>query len=154
MALLTLNAVSMTHPRILFGMARDGLFMKSALKVNKGGTPWVAMLIGSGLAVPMILSGAYVFVFKIQVATGIFAGVLYNAAYFALRRQRPEMERPFRAIGHPVLPALILAITVGLFVAVIVADPSGGLWMLALIAICLPVGIHLKRQRNLAEQTA
>lgn len=154
MALLTLNAVAMTHPRILFGMARDGLFLKSALKVNKGGTPWVAMLIGSGLAVPMILSGAYVFVFKIQVATGIFAGVLYNAAYFALRRQRPDMHRPFRAIGHPVLPALILAITIALFVAVIVADPSGGLWMLALIAICLPVGIHLKRQRNLAEQTA
>ena len=148
MALLTLNAISMTHPRILFGMARDGLFLNSALKVNKGGTPWVAMLIGSGLAVPMILSGAYVFVFKIQVATGIFAGVLYNAAYFALRRQQPEMERPFRAIGHPILPALILAITTGLFIAVIVADPSGGLWMLALIAICLPVGLHLKRQRS------
>jgi APA family basic amino acid/polyamine antiporter len=142
----------MTHPRILFAMARDGLFLKSALKVNRGGTPWVAMLIGSGFAVPLIMSGAYVFVFKIQVATGILAGVLYNASYFALRQQRPDMERPFRAIGHPLLPALILAITSGLFIAVIAADPEGGLWVLGLMAICVPIGMHLGRQKRLAGQ--
>jgi APA family basic amino acid/polyamine antiporter len=150
MALLTLNALVMTHPRILYGMARDGLFMRSALLVNRGGTPWVAMLIGTAVAVPLILTGAYVFIFKIQVATAIFAAVLYNAAYFALRAKRPHMERPFRAIGHPVLPGLILAITVALFAAIIIADPVSGLWMVGLIGICLPVGIHLGRERRKA----
>lgn len=150
MALLTLNALVMTHPRILYGMARDGLFLKSAMLVNRGGTPWVAMLIGSAVAIPMIFTGAYVFVFKIQVATGIFAGVLYNAAYFALRLKRPHMARPFRAIGHPVLPALILAICIALFAAVVIADPVSGLWVAGLIAICLPVGMHLGRQRRRA----
>ena len=111
------------------------------------------MLIGSGLAVPLIMSGAYVFVFKIQVATGILAGVLYNAAYFALRKQRPHMERPFRAIGHPVLPALILALTTGLFIGVIAADPIGGVWVLALMGICVPVGIHLGRERRRVRQS-
>lgn len=147
MALLTLNAIVMTHPRILYGMARDGLFLKSAMLVNRGGTPWVALLIGSVVAIPMILTGAYIFVFKIGVATGIFAAVLYNAAYFALRLKRPDMARPFRAIGHPVLPGLILAITIALFAAVVIADPVSGLWIVGLIGICVPIGLHLRRAR-------
>lgn len=97
MALFTLNALVMTHPRILFGLARDGLFLHHATYVNRGGTPWVAMLIGTAIAIPMILTGGYVFVFKIQVAAAILASVLYNAAYFTLRWTRPDLPRPFRA---------------------------------------------------------
>lgn len=148
MALLTLNALVMTHPRVLYGMARDGLFLKSATLVNRGGTPWVALLIGSAVTIPLILTGAYVFVFKIQVAVGLCAAVLYNAAYFALRLKRPDMARPFRAIGHPVLPALILAITAALLAAVVIADPVSRLWVAGLIAICLPVGLHLGREKR------
>ncbi len=148
MALLTLNAIIMAQPRILYGMARDGLFLHSAILVNRGGTPWVALLIGAVVAIPMILTGAYVFVFKIQVAAGLLAAVLYNAAYFALRLKRPHMPRPFRAIGHPVLPALILAITTALFAAVVIADPVSGLWVAALIGVCVPVGLHLGRERR------
>ncbi len=150
MALLTLNAIVMTQPRILYGMARDGLFLKSAMLVNRGGTPWAALLIGTMVAIPMVLTGAYIFVFKLGAATGIFAAVLYNASYFSLRLKRPEMARPFRAIGHPVLPALILGITIALFAAMAIADPVGGLWIAGLVGICVPVGLHLGRQRRKA----
>jgi APA family basic amino acid/polyamine antiporter len=150
MALLTLNALVMQHPRVLYGMARDGLFLKAAMLVNRGGTPWAALLMGTVVPVPMILTGAYIFVFKIQVAVVVFAAVLYNASYFALRLNRPHLHRPFRAIGHPVLPALILAITVMLFVAVVIADPVSGMCVVGLIAICLPVGLHLGRERRRA----
>ncbi len=150
MALLTLNALVMTHPRVLYGMARDGLFLKSAMLVNRGGTPWAALLIGTVVPIPMILTGAYIFVFKIQVAIVVFAAVLYNASYFALRLKRPQMERPFRAIGHPVLPGLILAITIALFAAVVIADPVSGLWVAGLICICVPVGLHLEQKRRKA----
>ncbi|WP_086608273.1 APC family permease [Erythrobacter donghaensis] len=150
MALLTLNALVMTHPRILYGMARDGLFLKSAMLVNGGGTPWVALLIGTAVPIPMILTGAYVFVFKIQVATGVFAAILYNASYFALRLKRPHMKRPFRAIGHPVLPGLILGITMALFAAVVIADPVSGLWVAGLIGVSIPVGLHLSREQRSA----
>lgn len=150
MALFTLNAIIMAMPRILYGMARDGLFLRSAMLVNRGGTPWVALLIGAVVAIPMVLTGAYVFVFKIQVAAAVLAAVLYNAAYFALRLKRPHLHRPFRAIGHPVLPGLILGITIALFAAVLIADPVSGLWVAGLIGICVPVGIHLQRARRTA----
>jgi APA family basic amino acid/polyamine antiporter len=102
----------------------------------------------------MILTGEYVFVFKIQVATGMLAAVLYNAAYFALRLRRPEMHRPFRAIGHPVLPALILMIATALFAGVAIADPTGALWVAGLIGICVPVGIELGRRRRIVARAS
>lgn len=149
MALFTLHALVMTTPRMLFGMARDGLFFRSALKVNRGGTPWVALLIASAIAIPLILTGAYVLVFKVQTALSVLASVLYNAAYFTLRRNAPDLPRPFRAWGHPVLPALILLITTGLFGAVMVADPESGWWVAGFTALCLPIGYILHRRRRL-----
>ncbi|MEE1876825.1 hypothetical protein [Altererythrobacter litoralis] len=51
------------------------------------------------------------------------------------------------------LPGLILAITAALLVAVIVADPESGLWVGGLMAICIPVGLHLGHKRRVAKAT-
>ncbi|MEH6701223.1 amino acid permease, partial [Parasphingorhabdus sp.] len=150
MALVTLNSIVMPTPRILFAMARDGLFLQSATRVNRGGTPTVALAISALIAFPLIWSGGFIFVFKLTGALSIFASSLYFAAFFALRRSQPDLPRPFRAVGHPVLPALALVISVLLLIAFIAADPISGVSMLGLIAICIPVGIHLGRERGRA----
>ncbi|QPL40761.1 amino acid permease [Erythrobacter sp. A30-3] len=150
MALGTLNAAIMMNPRTLFGMAEDGLFLKSALKVNRGGTPTVALALGFIVAVPLIFSGGYVFVFRLVGAMVLFASCLYVLSYFALRARQPELERPYRAKGHPFLPALVLLINVALLASFVIAEPFSGVIMAGMIAICIPVGIHLQRQRGLA----
>lgn len=102
----------------------------------------------------MILTGAYVFVFKIQVACAILVAILYNASYFVLRAKQPDLPHPFRAFGHPVLPALILLVTIALFAAVVIADPASGLWTAGFVAICIPVGVPLRTpsERRLPHQ--
>ena len=150
MALVTLNSIVMPTPRILFAMARDGLFLQSATRVNRGGTPTVALAISAMIAFPLIWSGGFIFVFKLTGALSIFASSLYFAAFFALRRSQPDLPRPFRAVGYPVLPALALVISVLLLIAFIAADPISGIYMIALMAICIPVGIHLGRERGRA----
>ncbi|MEH6789829.1 APC family permease [Parasphingorhabdus sp.] len=147
MALVTLNSIVMPTPRILFAMARDGLFPQAATRVNRGGTPIVALGISAMIAFPLIWSGGYIFVFKLTGALSIFASCLYLAAFFALRRNQPDLTRPFRAIGYPLLPALALAISVLLLIAFIAADPISGVYMAALIAICIPVGFVVHRRR-------
>lgn len=146
MALITLNALLMTAPRILFSMARDGLFLKAATRVNAGGTPWVALLMGSLVAAPLIVSGGYVFVFKIQTAFVILAAVLYCAAIFRLRRMQPDLARPFRAIGYPLLPAIVLIVNTAMLIAVLIADPAGAVWIVGLSAIAVPVGMMMGRR--------
>lgn len=69
-ALGTLNAVVMSNPRALYGMAEDGLFVKSALRVNRGGTPTFALTLGTALAIPLNYPGGYVFVFRLAGAVG------------------------------------------------------------------------------------
>jgi APA family basic amino acid/polyamine antiporter len=150
MALGTLNAVVMANPRTLYGMAQDGLFLKSALNVNRGGTPTFALAIGTVLAIPLIFSGGYVFVFRLAGAMVLFGSCLFVLSHFALRKSRPDLHRPYRAKGHPVLPALALAFNVALLASFVINDPLSGAVMAGMIAICIPVGIHLQRQRRLA----
>ncbi len=148
MALVTLNSLIMPLPRILFALARDGLFFKSAMKVNRGGTPYVGLAIAAAIIFPLIFSGGYVFVFKLMAALAIFLSVLYTAAFFVLRWKQPNLHRPFRAIGYPLLPAFLLLVVVGLLIAVLVADPVGAFWVIGLVAVCLPIGAVLGRQRR------
>ena len=155
MALGTLNAVVMSNPRILYAMAEDGLFPNIALKVNLGGTPTLALALGAVLAIPLIFSGGYVFVFRLSGAMVLFGSCLYILSYFALRKRQPDLVRPYRAKGHPYLPALALAINVALLSAFLISDPFSGAIMAAMIAICVPVGVYLKRgQRRLPTNNA
>jgi amino acid transporter len=153
MAVVTLNSLIMIMPRVLFGMARDGLFLHSATRVNRGGTPDIALLVSAVLTIGLIFSGGFVFVFKLMGALSIFVTVLYGAAFFALRRSQPGLPRPFRAVGYPLLPAIALLASVALLGSFIFADPISGLYMLGLITICIPVGIILHRRR-VAHRTA
>ena len=151
--IVAINAIVMGTARILYGMARDGLFLPVAMRVNKGGTPHIALAITAAVAVPLIFSGAFVFLFKLTAALAIFAFFLFEASLFALRRQQPNLHRPFRAIGYPLLPAFVCLLDLALLIAFIAADPMSGVYMLGLIAVCVPVGIVLHRRREAARRT-
>lgn len=148
---VAINAIVMGTARILYGMARDGLFLPMAMHVNKGGTPHIALAITAAVAVPLIFSGAFVFLFKLTAALAIFAFFLFELSLFALRRQQPDLHRPFRAIGYPLLPALVCLLDLGLLIAFIAADPISGVYMAGLIAVCVPVGFILYRRRRAGE---
>lgn len=145
---VAINAIVMCCARILYGLARDGLFLPMATKVNKGGTPHIALAITAAVAVPLIFSGAFAFLFKLTAALAIFAFFLYEASLFALRRQQPDLHRPFRAFGYPYLPAFVCILDLALLIAFIAADPMSGVYMAGLIAVCIPVGVILHRRRE------
>jgi APA family basic amino acid/polyamine antiporter len=148
LASTALNANIMGGPRVLFGLARDGLFLPVATRVNSGGTPHIAFAFTAALTMMLIFSGGFEFVFRLAGALIIFGFVIYDASLFRLRWTQPDLPRPFRAIGYPVLPALVLLIDTTLLIAFIAADPMSGLYMAALIALCIPVGIVLHRRRK------
>ncbi|MDC8755734.1 amino acid permease [Erythrobacter sp. sf7] len=154
MALITLNGCIMSTPRVLYGLAEDGLFLKSALQVNRGGTPTVALAVGTLFSIPLIFTGGYVFAFRLMGAMTLFAACLYILSHFSLRIRRPDMGQPYRARGHPILPALVLMINLALLISFVIAEPISGAIMAGMIAICIPVGVHLEREkRRLAPTT-
>jgi APA family basic amino acid/polyamine antiporter len=142
-----LNGLVMVIPRVLYGLGRDGLFLPVAQHVNRGGTPDVALLMSAALTMLLALTGEFETVFLLMGAITIFTMVVTDLSLFVLRRKEPDLPRPYRAIGYPLLPGLLLLIDTLLLCAVLASDPWSGLYMALLIALCIPVGLWLRRSR-------
>jgi len=144
MVVSSANAYILLVPRILYGLGRDGLFFRWSAHVNRGGTPDWAMVLTVAVSILLTLSGSFDTVFLLMSAMTLFTMVVTDLAYFVLRYREPELARPFRARGHPVLPILLLLIDGALFAAILWADPFGGMAMLAMIAIAVPVSLLIR----------
>ncbi len=145
-----LNGVIMVIPRVLYGLGRDGLFLRMAQHVNSGGTPDVALLMSAALSMLLALTGEFETVFLLMGGLVMFTMIITDASLFALRWKEPDLARPFKAIGYPVLPTLLLLIDALLFAAVLAADPWSGFYMLLLIGLSVPIALWLRRGRALA----
>ncbi len=144
-----LNSSVMVVPRVLYGMGRDGLFPRIAMRVNKGGTPDVALGLSAALMLILVFTGGFEFLFRLMGALTILVLVLYQMSLFGLRRSHPELQRPYRAKFYPIVPALVLMLDLGLLAAFVASDLFSGAVMLALVSICIPIGHYLARQRTI-----
>ncbi|MGH9708354.1 MAG: APC family permease, partial [Candidatus Acidiferrales bacterium] len=105
-------------------MARDGIFFRLAAKIHpKFRTPGNALVLQCALASLMALSGTFedltsLFIFS----TWIFYG-LAVVSLFRLRRTEPDMPRPYRTWGYPVVPGLFVAGAVALTISLWFARP-------------------------------
>jgi APA family basic amino acid/polyamine antiporter len=132
-----LNAILMIGTRILFAMGRDGLVSRRTASVNPGGTPGVATLVTTGVAVLLIASGTFQ---KLIALASVFLAVNYCVsclALVALRRREPGADRPFRAWGYPWSAAIVVAGAVVFLAGVLVNDTESAVKAIGLLAVGL-----------------
>jgi amino acid transporter len=119
-----LNGSMMTGPRIFFAMADRGLFFRGVARVSpRFQSPSVAIWLATALGVVYVLQNDFA-----QLADKFILGIwpfyaLAVAGVFVLRRKRPDLERPYRAVGYPVVPALFLLASLGMVANALVTDP-------------------------------
>jgi APA family basic amino acid/polyamine antiporter len=145
-----LNANVMAAPRILYGLAEQRLFPAAALAVNRGGTPSVAMVLTAAASIALTLTGEFETVFRIMAALGMFPLLMADLALFKLRRDAPDLPRPYRARFYPYLPALAVALDVLVLIAFLVSDWTSGLFILGAVAVAWPIGTWMRRSRSRA----
>ena len=129
-----LNAVVMIGTRILFAMGRDGLLWRKTATIGAGGTPTVATLLTTAVAVAGIISGTFQ---RLVAITAFFLALNYAVccvALFALRRREPARPRPFVAWGYPWSAGIVLAGAVAMVIGTLVGDTVNGAGALALLA--------------------
>ncbi len=119
-----LSANMLFCPRVNFAMARDGLFFSGLERVHpRFRVPTRAIVAQAAWSSLLCLSGK----FQALIEYVVFALVLFFAAsglaVIVLRRRRPELERPYRAWGYPVLPALFVLMNLAVFLNQIVSQP-------------------------------
>ena len=121
----TLNGSMMTAPRIFYAMAEDGLFPKAIARVDpKTSSPVGAVVLCTVLGVIFISISTFE-----ELADQFIIGIwpfyaLAVAGVFVLRRRRPDLERPYRTWGYPVVPVLFLLGAVFLLGNYLVSETS------------------------------
>ncbi|MFH0866055.1 MAG: amino acid permease, partial [Bacteroidota bacterium] len=114
------NGLILSGARVYYAMANDGLFFKGVSKLNKYAVPGIALIFQCIWASVLCLSGKYGDLLDYVVSAVLIFYVLTIAGIFILRKKKPDAERPYKAFGYPVLPALYiitaLAICIDLFI--------------------------------------
>ncbi|HTM25707.1 MAG TPA: APC family permease [Vicinamibacterales bacterium] len=130
-----LNAIMMIGTRILFAMGRDRLLPAGAAIVNARGTPTVATLATTAVAIALIATGTFQ---KLVAVASFFLAANYFVcclALFVLRRREPSAARPFRAWGYPWSAAIVVAGAAAFLIGALAADTKNAALALVLLAI-------------------
>jgi len=107
------NGLILAGGRVYYTMAKDGLFFKKTGELNKNAVPEYAMWAQAIVASLLCLSGKYNDLLDMVAFVVVLFYALTILGIFVLRKKRPAIERPYKAFGYPVLPAIyiILALT-------------------------------------------
>jgi APA family basic amino acid/polyamine antiporter len=142
--LSTINAYTLTAPRILYAMSCDKLFTHRATRVNKGGTPTVTLLLSTLAAVLFIVSGTFE---KVLAVLAFFFVANYTVAFisvFVLRWREPDLPRPYRVWGYPFTTIIVLAGSIAFLIGATIGDKQNSLKSLALLAVSVPAYFIIK----------
>lgn len=144
--LASVNGNTLTAPRVVYAMSRDGLFWRGAGLVNKGGTPAVALALSTTVAVLLIVfSGTFQRVLSALAFFFVTDLGLVFLSVFVLRRREPRAERPYRAWGYPLTTALALAGSAAFLAGAVASDTENSLYALALLAASYPAFLIFRR---------
>ena len=119
--LASLNGNVFVTPRVLFGLARDGLAPAVLARVNAGGTPGPAMIVVGLVAVALAATGQFGLLLSLAILIVLVIDGFSVAALFRLRARQPDA--PFRAPFYPYLPAFFILVYAVLFVGSAIAQP-------------------------------
>lgn len=104
------NGLILAGARLYYAMAKDGLFFKQAAHLNKNAVPARALWLQCGWASVLCLSGTYGDLLDYCTFTSLIFYMVTIGGLFLLRRSEPNAERPYRAFGYPLVPALYILI--------------------------------------------
>jgi APA family basic amino acid/polyamine antiporter len=155
------NGLILAGARVYFAMARDRLFFNSLGRTNRFHVPSIALIVqgfwASLLVLPRTVSrdqttgvlnfgNVYTQLLEYIVSVELVFGALAVLAVIVLRYRRPELERPYRTWGYPVVPVIFITLSVLLVInlAILAIDTSGIGYLIALTGI--PVYLLWRRR--------
>ncbi len=133
------NGLVLAGARVYHTMANDGLFFKQAGTLNKAGVPAYALWIQCAVASAWCLSGKYGDLLDMISFVVVMFYVLTIIGIFILRKKRPDAERPYKAFGYPILPAVYIILGSTFCVLLTIYKPKFVWPGLIIVAIGVPI---------------
>ena len=130
----------LASPRIFFAMADDKLLFEPIARVHpRWKTPHIAIALACALGVAMVMTQTF------EQLTDTFVLAMWPfyalsvAAIYTLRKTRPDVPRPYRVVGYPVVPAVFIAAAIYLVVNALMTEPLWTSITFAVVLLGLPV---------------
>jgi amino acid transporter len=142
-----LNGSILTGARVPFAAARHGLFFPAVARIHPVfHTPGVSILLLTGWSSLLVLSGKYDDLFNFVIFGSWILYAMATASVFVLRWKRPDLPRPYRTLGYPVVPILFLVGAAILEVRTLLDRPRQSLTGIVLILLGLPFYFYWTRR--------
>lgn len=143
-----LNGSILTGSRVPYALARDGYFFRRFAGVHpQHQTPGFSILALSAWSCVLVLSGRYDQLLTLVIFPSWILYGMATAAVIVLRIRRPDLPRPYRTLGYPVVPVLFVLVAALLLFFTLRNSPRESILGLVLIAAGFPFYRHWKRQR-------
>jgi APA family basic amino acid/polyamine antiporter len=135
------NGLILAGARVYYAMARDGVFFRRVGSLNARAVPAAGLIVQSVWVSLLCLTGTYGQLLNYVIFAALVFYVMTTIGLFILRAKRPDAERPYRAVGYPVLPALYMALAAAVAVILLIAPKTRteALSGLGLVLIGIPV---------------
>ena len=144
-ALGAASANALISPRVIHAMAQDGFMPRRVAEVNSGGTPTVATVASTAVALAFIATGTFDRALALIAFFFVANYLLSFVTVFVLRRREPETPRPYRAWGYPWTTGIAAAGSLAFLVGQCLGDTRNSLWSLALLGASYPVYLAARR---------
>jgi basic amino acid/polyamine antiporter, APA family len=142
------NGLIMAGPRVYYAMAKDGLFFKRVGEINKNGVPGFALVVQGIWSVLLCLSGSYGNLLDYVIFAVLIFFTLTILAIFILRVKRPDIPRPYKAFGYPVVPSLYILTTITVMVILLIYKPDYTFPGLGIVVLGIPVFYFWRKNTN------
>jgi APA family basic amino acid/polyamine antiporter len=141
------NGLILSGARVYYAMAKDGLFFKSTGKVHpKYLTPKNALIVQGIWTCVLCLSGSYGQLLNYVIFAVLVFYILTIGGLFVLRRTRPDAERPYKAVGYPILPAIYIVMALFIDVVLLRYQPQYTWPGLFIVLLGIPVYLVWSRR--------
>ncbi|MHC1707972.1 MAG: APC family permease [Bacteroidales bacterium] len=133
------NGLILSGARVYYAMAKDGLFFKKAGQLNHNDVPAYGLWIQCIWASVLCLSGTYSNLLDYVIFAVLIFYTLTIIGIFILRKRRPEAERPYKAFGYPVIPALYIVFAILMMADLLIFKPDYTWPGLIIVLLGIPV---------------
>jgi len=135
------NGLILAGARVYYAMARDGLFFRRVGTLNHRRVPAAGLIVQSIWVALLCLTGSYNQLLNYVIFAALVFYALTTIGLFMLRAKRPDIERPYRAAGYPVLPALYIVLTTVVMMLILLSPSTrqDAFLGLAIVVIGVPV---------------
>jgi basic amino acid/polyamine antiporter, APA family len=136
------NGLILAGARVYYAMARDGLFFRRVGTLDRHNVPRAALILQTVWTALLCLTGTYGQLLNYVIFAALVFYALTTIGLFILRRRAPDLPRPYRAFGYPVLPALYIALTAGVMVLLLLSPTTRTEAVSGLVLVLLGVPVY------------